>query len=76
MMLVIFSEALGAGQTFADKHGYRLESSRPQITLLGADPVVPGAFADISRHDGIAPGPGVLIVRPDAPASGRPAGPG
>ena len=24
MMLVIFSEALGAGETFADKHGYRL----------------------------------------------------
>lgn len=175
MMLVIFSEALGAGQTFADKHGYRLESSqemialglanlgsgvlgglacggslsqsavndgagartemspviaaaliihavshlmkvgemrrfrrlaprefwlavltllgvivldvlpalilgvviallllvyrasRPQISLLGADPVVPGAFADISRHDGITPVPGVLIVRPDAP---------
>jgi sulfate permease, SulP family len=31
MMLVIFSEALGAGQTFADKHGYRLESSQEMI---------------------------------------------
>jgi MFS superfamily sulfate permease-like transporter len=35
--------------------------------MLGADPVVPGAFADIGRHDGIVPVPGVLIVRPDAP---------
>jgi sulfate permease, SulP family len=25
MMLVIFSEALGTAQTFADKHGYRLD---------------------------------------------------
>jgi sulfate permease, SulP family len=33
MMLVIFSEALGAGQTFADKHGYRLASSQEMIAL-------------------------------------------
>lgn len=33
MMLVIFSEALGAGQTFADKHGYRLEPSQEMIAL-------------------------------------------
>jgi MFS superfamily sulfate permease-like transporter len=33
MMLVIFSEALGAGQTFADKHGYRLESSQEMVAL-------------------------------------------
>jgi sulfate permease, SulP family len=33
MMLVIFSEALGAGQTFADKHGYRLNSSQEMIAL-------------------------------------------
>jgi sulfate permease, SulP family len=33
MMLVIFSEALGAGQIFADKHGYRLESSQEMIAL-------------------------------------------
>ena len=32
-MLVIFSEALGAGQTFADKHGYRLDSSQEMIAL-------------------------------------------
>jgi sulfate permease, SulP family len=33
MMLVIFSEALGAGQTFADKHGYRLDSSQEMLAL-------------------------------------------
>jgi SulP family sulfate permease len=33
MMLVIFSEALGAGQTFADRHGYRLDSSQEMIAL-------------------------------------------
>ena len=33
MMLVIFSEALGAAQTFADKHGYRLDPSRDMIAL-------------------------------------------
>ncbi len=32
-MLVIFSEALGAGQTFADKHRYRLDSSQEMIAL-------------------------------------------
>ena len=43
------------------------QASRPRVSMLGADPVVPGAFADIGRHDGIVPVPGVLIVRPDAP---------
>jgi sulfate permease, SulP family len=33
MMLVIFSEALGAGQTFADKHGYQLDSSQEMLAL-------------------------------------------
>lgn len=33
MMLVIFSEALGAGQTFADKHGYRLDPSQDMIAI-------------------------------------------
>ena len=33
MMLVIFSEALGAAQTFADKHGYRLDPSQDMIAL-------------------------------------------
>lgn len=33
MMLVMFSEALGAAQTFADKHGYRLDPSQDMIAL-------------------------------------------
>ena len=33
MMLVIFSEALGAAQTFADKHGYALDPSQDMIAL-------------------------------------------
>ena len=37
MLLVIFSEALGAGQTFADKHGYRLDPSQEMIALGAAN---------------------------------------
>lgn len=33
MMLVIFSEALGAAQNFADKHGYRLDPSQDMVAL-------------------------------------------
>jgi sulfate permease, SulP family len=33
MMLVIFSESLGAGQAFADKHGYQLDPSQEMIAL-------------------------------------------
>src|SRR5262249_58224441 len=33
MLLVIFSEALGAGQTFADKHGYRLDPNQEMVAL-------------------------------------------
>jgi sulfate permease, SulP family len=33
MMLVIFSEALGAGQTFADKHQYRIDPNQEMIAL-------------------------------------------
>jgi len=33
MMLVIFSEALGAAETFADKHDYRIEPSQDMIAL-------------------------------------------
>jgi SulP family sulfate permease len=33
MMLVIFSEALGAATTFADKHGYRLDANQEMIAL-------------------------------------------
>jgi len=42
-------------------------ASRPQISMLGADPAVSGVFTDITRHHGVTPVPGVLIVRPDAP---------
>jgi high affinity sulfate transporter 1 len=33
MVLVIFSEALGAATTFADKHGYRVDSNQEMIAL-------------------------------------------
>jgi sulfate permease, SulP family len=33
MVLVIYSEALGAAKTFADKHGYRLDSNQEMIAL-------------------------------------------
>jgi sulfate permease, SulP family len=33
MMLVIFSEALGAAETFADKYGYRLDANQEMIAL-------------------------------------------
>jgi SulP family sulfate permease len=42
-------------------------ASRPRISLLGADPAAPGAFTDITRHQGVSGVPGVLIVRPNAP---------
>jgi high affinity sulfate transporter 1 len=41
-------------------------SSRPTVSVLGADPATPGAFADVRRHPGVTPVPGVLIVRPNA----------
>lgn len=33
MVLVIFSEALGAGQTFADKHDYRLDPDQEMVAI-------------------------------------------
>ncbi len=42
-------------------------ASRPQISMLGADPDVPAAFEDIRRHPEAVPIPGALIARPDAP---------
>ena len=33
MVLVIFSEALGAATTFADKHGYRLDPNQEMVAL-------------------------------------------
>jgi high affinity sulfate transporter 1 len=37
LVLVIFSEALGAGNAFADKHGYRLEPNQEMIALGAAN---------------------------------------
>jgi Sulfate permease family/STAS domain len=37
------------------------------LIVLGADPDATGVFADLRRHRGIVPVPGVLVVRPDAP---------
>jgi len=42
-------------------------ASRPRISVLGADPKVPGGYEDAKRHAGVEPVPGVLLVRPDAP---------
>ncbi len=33
MMLVIYSEALGAAKTFADKHGYRIDPNQDMLAL-------------------------------------------
>jgi len=37
MLLVIFSEALGAGQTFAEKHHYRIDPNQEMIALGAAN---------------------------------------
>jgi sulfate permease, SulP family len=40
-------------------------ASRPPLSVMGADPQVPGVYQDIRRHPQARPIPGVLIVRPD-----------
>jgi SulP family sulfate permease len=47
MMLVIFSEALGAAETFADKHGYRLDPSQDMIAL-GLANIASGLFGGLA----------------------------
>jgi sulfate permease, SulP family len=42
-------------------------ASRPVVALMGADPDLPGAFLDVSRHPNVTPVPGVLILRPRVP---------
>jgi MFS superfamily sulfate permease-like transporter len=42
-------------------------ASRPPLSVMGADPAVPGAYQDTQRHPQARPIPGVLIVRPDVP---------
>ena len=39
--------------------------SRVPLSVLGADPAVPGAYLDRHRHPTAQPTPGVLAVRPD-----------
>jgi sulfate permease, SulP family len=41
-------------------------TSRPRVSILGADVSAPGAFEDIRRQPDAVPVPGVLIARPDA----------
>lgn len=47
MLLVIFSEALGAAQTFAEKHGYRLDPSQDMIAL-GLANIASGLFGGLA----------------------------
>lgn len=42
-------------------------ASQPPLSVMGADPAVPGAYQDTKRHPQARPIPGVLVVRPDAP---------
>ena len=41
-------------------------SSRPKVSVLGANPEAPGAYDDVDRHPESKTVEGVLIVRPDA----------
>jgi high affinity sulfate transporter 1 len=41
-------------------------ASRPNVSVLGSDPQVPGAYVDVDRHPNAQPVDGLLIVRPDA----------
>jgi SulP family sulfate permease len=47
MVLVIYSEALGAAKTFADKHGYRIDSNQEMIAL-GLANVGSGLFGGLA----------------------------
>jgi len=42
-------------------------ASRPEFSVMGADPDHPGAYRDVRRAAGAREIPGVVIVRPDAP---------
>jgi sulfate permease, SulP family len=57
------------------------QASRPRVSMLGADPVVPGAFADIGADHVFPTTPAAvawaqLVADAPAPRQGRPAGPG
>jgi MFS superfamily sulfate permease-like transporter len=47
MMLVMFSEALGAGQTFADKHHYRLDPNQ-EMSAIGVANVGSGLLGGLA----------------------------
>jgi len=47
MVLVIYSEALGAAKTFADQHGYRVDSNQEMIAL-GLANVASGLFGGLA----------------------------
>jgi|HubBroStandDraft_3_1064219.scaffolds.fasta_scaffold07104_2 SulP family sulfate permease len=42
-------------------------ASRPEFSVMGSDPDLPGAYEDVHRHPDAEPIRGVLIIRPDAP---------
>jgi sulfate permease, SulP family len=42
-------------------------ASRPRFSVMGSDPLLPGAYEDVERHPNARPIPGVLVVRPDMP---------
>jgi MFS superfamily sulfate permease-like transporter len=39
--------------------------SRLRLSVLGADPAVPGAYIDVHRHPAAQPSAGILVLRPD-----------
>jgi sulfate permease, SulP family len=54
-MLLICSEALGAAKTFADKHGYRIDSNQDLIAL-GLANVGSGLFGGLAAGEPVANG--------------------
>jgi sulfate permease, SulP family len=46
-------------------------ASKPKVSILGADPEMPGLYLDLRRHSEFRPIEGVLILRPNALCSTR-----
>jgi sulfate permease, SulP family len=42
-------------------------ASKPRLSMLGRDPLHPGAYEDVERHPDASALSGLLIIRPDAP---------
>ncbi len=53
MVLVIYSEALGAAKTFADQHGYRVDSNQEMIAL-GLANIGSGLFGGLAAGGGLS----------------------